>query len=76
MSLKTLSNLSEGEMAVIQSFNEDLNLQSRLVEMGILPGVAIRIIKKAPFRGPVEFKIRNYEVSLRYEDADNVLVEI
>ena len=62
-------------MAVIQSFDEDLNIQSRLVEMGILPGTSIRIIKKAPFNGPVEFKIRNYEVSLRYEDADHVLVE-
>ena len=76
MPVKILSSLSEGEMAVIQSFNAHFNLQSRLVEMGILPGAAIRIIKKAPFRGPVEFKIRNYEVSLRYEDADNVLVEI
>ena len=74
MSIKTLLSLSPGETAVIQTFNNDLNLQSRLVEMGILPGVEIRLIKKAPFKGPIEFKIRSYEVSLRYGDAEQVLV--
>ena len=75
MQLNTLSSISEGEMAVMQSFNPDLNLQSRLVEMGIMPGAAIRIIKKAPFKGPIKLKIRNYEVSLRYVDAEQVLVK-
>ena len=74
MPVRTLSSLSPGETAVIQSFNTDLNLQSRLVEMGILHGVEIRLIKKAPFKGPIEFKIRSYEVSLRYGDAEQVLV--
>ena len=75
MSVKTLLNLSEGETAVIQTFNTDFNLQSRLVEMGIIPGVSIRLIKKAPFRGSVALKIRNYEVFIRYEDADQILVQ-
>ena len=75
MSIKTLLSLSPGETAVIQTFKTDLNLQSRLVEMGILPGVEIRLIKKAPFKGPIEFKIRGYEVSLRYRDAEQVFVQ-
>ena len=75
MSIKTLLSLSPGETAVIQTFNNDLNLQSRFVEMGILPGVEIRLIKKAPFKGPIEFKIRGYEVSIRYRDAEQVLVQ-
>ena len=75
MSLKTLSSLSEGDTAVIHAFNADLNLQSRLVEMGILPGITVRMIKKAPFQGPIAFKIRGYEVSLRYGDAKQILVQ-
>ena len=75
MPVRTLPSLSPGEIAVIQTFDADLNLQSRLVEMGILPGVEIRLIKKAPFHGPIEFKIRGYEVSLRYGDAQQVLVQ-
>ena len=75
MSLKTLSSLSEGDTAVILASNADLNLQSRLVEMGILPGITVRMIKKAPFQGPIAFKIRGYEVSLRYGDAKQILVQ-
>ena len=75
MSVRTLPSLSPGETAVIQTFTTDLNLQSRLVEMGILPGVEIRLIKKAPFKGPIAFKLRGYEVSLRYRDAEQVLVQ-
>ena len=75
MPVRTLPSLSPGETAAIQTFNADFNLQSRLVEMGILHGVEIRLIKKAPFKGPIEFKIRGYEVSLRYGDAEQVLVK-
>ena len=75
MPTRTLTTLSPGEIAVIQTFNTELNLQSRLVEMGILPGIEIRLIKKAPFKGPIAFKIRGYEVSLRYRDAEQVLVQ-
>ena len=75
MQVRTLSSLSKGETAFIQTFNTDLNLQSRLVEMGILPGVEIRLIKNTPFKGPISFKIRGYEVSLRYRDAEQVLVQ-
>ena len=76
MPLKNLSNLSEGETAVIEQFSAEFTLQSRLVEMGLLPGVSIRILKKAPFRGPIELKIRNYEVSIRYLDAEQILVQL
>ena len=75
MPTRPLTTLSSGETAVIQTFNTELNLQSRLVEMGILPGVEIRLIKKAPFKGPIVFNIRGYEVSLRYRDAEQVLVQ-
>ena len=75
MQVRTLSSLSPGETAFIQTFNTDLNLQSRLVEMGILPGLEIRLIKKAPLKGPIAFKIRGYEVSLRYRDAKQVFVQ-
>ena len=51
-----------------------MDLQSRLVEMGFVPGVKIRIVKYAPWKGLVELKIRNYHVSIRIEDAENIKV--
>ncbi len=74
MSEIALTEVAPGETVTVNAFNASLELQSRLVEMGILPGVKIRLIKSAPFRGPVELKIRGYYVSLRWNDASHILV--
>ena len=74
MSIKQLHQLLPGESAQIISFHKDLILQSRLVEMGILPGVEIRLLKKGPFNGPIEIKVRCYEVAIRYKDAMQINV--
>ena len=74
MSIKQLHQLLPGESAQIISFHKDLTLQSRLVEMGILPGVEIRLLKKGPFNGPIEIKVRCYEVAVRYKDATQINV--
>ena len=75
MSIRTLNSLLPGETAIIDQFTPELHLQSRLVEMGILPGVELRMIKKAPFNGPLEFKIRGYHILLRWKDAGQILVQ-
>ena len=64
-----------GETAIVDQFTSELPLQSRLVEMGILPGVELRLIKRAPFKGPLEFKIRGYHILLRWKDASQILVQ-
>ena len=75
MSIRLLSSLAVGETAIIDTFNKNLLIQSRLVEMGIIPGEKIRLIKIAPFKGPIEFKIRGYHISLRFKDAERVFVK-
>ncbi|MDP6569879.1 MAG: ferrous iron transport protein A [Candidatus Marinimicrobia bacterium] len=74
MSEIALTAVQPGETVRVNAFTASLELQSRLVEMGILPGVNIRLIKSAPFKGPVELKIRGYHVSLRWNDAQHILV--
>ena len=71
----TLFELKDGEIATVHSFKGDMELQSRLVEMGILPGISIRRIKTAPMNGPIELKVRDYHVSLRQNDARNILIK-
>jgi Fe2+ transport system protein FeoA len=70
----TLYDLEDGKIATIQSFSGEMELQSRLVEMGIMPGIQIRRIKTAPMNGPIEIKVRDYHVSLRQEDAHNIII--
>jgi Fe2+ transport system protein FeoA len=71
----TLFDLIDGEIATVHSFIGDMELESRLVEMGILPGIRIRRIKTAPMNGPIELKVRDYHVSLRQDDARNILIQ-
>ena len=75
MSLKALNSLEPGDTAVIREFQDNARLQSRLAEIGALPGIKIRMIKKTPFKGPLEVRIRSYYLSLRWQDAGQILVD-
>ena len=74
MSVKCLNTLDLGDIAIIKGFEDTPRLQSRLMEMGVLPGEKVRMIKKTPFHGPLEVKIRSFHLSLRWDDASNILV--
>ena len=74
MPLRPLHSLKPGDTAVIREFEGQSKLQSRLVEMGVLSGIQVRLIKKTPFQGPIEVKIRSYHLSLRFQDAAQILV--
>ena len=71
----TANQLNPGECAVISGFKTENKSKARLVEMGLLPGTEFRIIKQAPFNGAIEVKVRDYYLSLRWEDASNILVQ-
>ena len=67
--MNTLYELDIDKMGRIVSFNNKNEAKVRLAEMGIMPGIDIRMIKKAPFGGLVYIKINNYYITLRKEDA-------
>ena len=74
MSIIPLSALNSGSTGIIKEFSTNPHFQSRLMEMGILPGEKVRMIKKAPFHGPLEIKIKSYYLLLRWNDASEILV--
>ena len=74
MSIRPLHTLLSGEIGVIDSFVKDSFLQTRFVEMGLLPGMKFRLVKKMPFRGTIQIKIRTFYMSLRWEDANQIMV--
>ncbi|NHZ85340.1 MAG: iron transporter FeoA [Planctomycetia bacterium] len=71
----SVADLKPGNIATIIGFTGGMELQSRLVEMGFVPGIKIRVVKHAPWKGLVELKIRNYLVSIRMNDAKNIKAE-
>ncbi|NIA18526.1 MAG: iron transporter FeoA [Simkaniaceae bacterium] len=70
-----LTHINPGEIAQIVGFSDEAKMTSRLVEMGLIPGVAVRMVKAAPFNGPVEVKVREYYVSIRQVDAQHIYVK-
>ena len=73
--MRSVGDMNSGEIGVISGFSDNMDLQSRLVEMGILPGVLIRVIKWAPWRGSVQLQVRDYHVSIRRENAENIYIK-
>ena len=71
----TIASLETGEIATIEGYLNEQVSQSRLVEMGLLLGTPVRLIKKIPLNGPVEIKVRDFYLSLRRKDAQNILVK-
>ena len=59
----------------IDSLKNSNESKLRLSEMGLMPGVEVRMVKKTPFGGPVQVKLNNYYLTLRKEDALFIIVK-
>ena len=73
--MDTLYKLEENESAQIVLLNNSNATKVRLAEMGIMPGIGVRMIKKTPFGGPIHIKINNYYITLRKEDASLITIK-
>lgn len=73
-SSKKLSQLLKGESAVIESFTDDI-MKLKLLEMGCLPGQEIRVERFAPLGDPMAISVSGSVISIRIDEADNVLVK-
>jgi len=71
---RLLSDLKEGDRAVILKITGKSPFKRRLVEMGFHKGVEVKVIKYAPLRDPLEIIIKGYHVSLRMDEARDIIV--
>ena len=69
-----LSSLSPGTKAVVTEIRIPAAQKSRLLEMGLLVGTTVELVRFAPLGDPVELKLRGYNLSLRKHEAEQVLV--
>ena len=72
--IKNLGDLKAGESCVVSSVGGEGALRQHLLDMGIIPGAEISIVKFAPMGDPVEVRIHGYELTLRLEDAEKISV--
>lgn len=72
----TLSELSIGQAGQVLAVNGTGGIIRRLMEMGVVPGVGVKVIKTAPFGDPMEIRVRGYSLAMRRSEADAIEVII
>lgn len=70
----TLANLPKNTNAKVVSVTGNNAITRRLMEMGVVPGVSVTVVKAAPFGDPMEIRLRGYSLALRKSEADKVEV--
>ena len=71
----TLKELQIGKSAVIKSVGSHGALRQHFLDMGMIPGVEITVVKLAPMGDPMEVQIHGYELTLRLEEADQIEID-
>ena len=71
-----LSSVAVGTTATVTEINVPPANRPRLMEMGLLVGTPVELIRFAPLGDPVEIKIRGYHLTLRKQEAEHILVKV
>jgi len=70
-----LSELKPKERGTIVKVGGGGPVRRRILDMGVVPGIEVEVVKVAPLGDPVDLLIRGYHLSLRREEAREILVE-
>ena len=71
----TLRELGVGKSAVIRQVGGDGALRQHFLDMGMVPGAEVTVVKLAPMGDPMELQIHGYELTLRLSEAEQIAVE-
>jgi len=72
--LQSLASLQAGTSATITEIRVPAEHRGRLLEMGLLVGTPVELVRFAPLGDPVELKVRGYYLSLRKHEAEQIWV--
>ncbi|MFI3328726.1 MAG: ferrous iron transport protein B [Rikenellaceae bacterium] len=72
--MKWLSDMVDGDIAVIVKIHSSGEYSKRLTEMGFVKGRRVKVIKNAPLNDPIEYELMGYSISLRRREAQEVEV--
>lgn len=71
----TLNELKTGSSGIITAVGGDGPLRCRLLDMGLIPHTRVTLQKVAPMGDPIEIRVRGYELTLRVEEAQKIVVK-
>jgi Fe2+ transport system protein FeoA len=73
--MRSLDQLKPGEAGIISSLSGEEDVLLRLMEMGLIEGTPITMVRYAPMGDPIEISARGYHLSLRRAEAAGVLLQ-
>lgn len=76
MAIKKLSQMQPGEVGVVVKVNGSGNVKFRLIDMGVVKGSKLQVVKFAPLGDPIEIKIKGFSLSLRKNESEMIDVEV
>lgn len=72
----SMRQLQPGQTATVVKITTAGELGRRLRDMGLVPGTPFMVIGRAPLKDPVEIKLRGYNLTLRNNEADHIVVRV
>jgi ferrous iron transport protein A len=76
MTIIPLRKMLSGQKGVISKVKANGELGRRIRDMGLVPGTPIQIQGRAPLKDPVAIRVRDFTLTLRNNEADNILVDV
>ncbi|MBR2824194.1 MAG: ferrous iron transport protein B [Clostridia bacterium] len=70
-----LNELQQGQSGQIKTVGGEGSLRQHFLDMGVIPGAEITLVKLAPLGDPMEFRLHGYELTLRVADAEKIVIE-
>jgi ferrous iron transport protein A len=74
--LQPLTSLTSGAKGTVHDLNLADESRLRLMEMGLLVGTPVEVVRYAPLGDPVEIKVRGYHLTLRRHEANQIVVSL
>ena len=72
----TLTQLSRGQSGRVVAVKGTGSVTRRMMEMGVIPGVGVEVVKAAPFGDPIQVRVRGYSLAMRRNEADSIEVDV
>lgn len=73
--MRTLAQLAPGDRGKVVQVAGDADAARRLMEMGLMRGTAVEVVRRAPLGDPMEVKVRGFMLTLRRAEAEHIQVE-
>ena len=73
-SMSSVLNLKPGETGIIKSINIEGLARNRMIQLGVIEGEKIKVVKYAPLGDPIEITIKGYSLCFRKSEAEKIII--